>query len=333
MDTVLSCSFSEVNVRIESKGRALTEKVRGAIDDFFYMKSELPAPGPPHMTVMFENNYSSFNVPESAMEFVSSSSLDILKDGDVYYLLREDAVSQLDLSNSTGIVRTGASFWKKTAKSQQEFLMLSLIWLLHRHGLYALHANGLVKDNFGILLTGNSGSGKSTTSLSLIRQGWSYQSDDAILLKARAGGIESIAFQKGISFDPNLADHYPELNGYGKPSLNGQKRFLDITSIYPHGFIYSSFPKILIFPEVTNYKKSGLVPIWGAEVLIMLIKNSGGIMVDKNITGRQLEMLQKLISQTRSYRLLLGHDLHEGPEKISEILSGIEDDAREKIIN
>ncbi|RJQ46350.1 MAG: hypothetical protein C4538_07045 [Nitrospiraceae bacterium] len=333
MDPVLSYSFSEVNVKVECNGFELAEKVSVAMDDFFYRGNGLSAPGFSHITVMFENNYSSFKVPKSVRKFVSSPFLDIFKDENFYYLMRKDAVSQLDLSSNTAIVRTDTSFWEKTAKSRQEFLMLSLLWLLHRHGLYALHANGLVKDHVGILLAGSSGSGKSTTSLSLIRQGWNYLSDDVILLKETSNGIKSIAFQKGVSFDPKLADHYPELNEYGKSSMNGQKRFLDITSIYPDRFIYSSLPKLLIFPEVTDYKKTSLFPIWGAEALIMLIKNSGGIMVDKKIAGRQLEILKKLISQTKSYRILLGHDLSERPETISGILAGIEDDAREKVIN
>lgn len=50
--------------------------------------------------------------------------------------------------------------------------MVSLLWLLRNHGLYALHANALVKDKVGILLVGHTGSGKTTAALSLIRQGW-----------------------------------------------------------------------------------------------------------------------------------------------------------------
>jgi len=247
MNFMRTYSISGVSVKVECEDPALAEEVRGAMDDFFYRRSGLAASGFPQIAVIFKNYHPSFKVPESALEFASSPTLDILKNEDFYYLKREDAVCQLDLSKSIGTVYTRAPFWKKTAKSRQEFLMLSLLWLLQRHGLYALHANGLSKDNAGILLVGCSGSGKSTSSLSLIRQGWNYLSDDVVLLRESPDGIESIAFQKGHSFDPDLINHYPELDPYVKPSINGQKRFLDITSVYPDGFIYSSFPKVLIF--------------------------------------------------------------------------------------
>ncbi|RJQ16252.1 MAG: hypothetical protein C4560_09970 [Nitrospiraceae bacterium] len=326
-------SISGVSVKVACEDPALAEKVRGAMNDFFYERGDVPVAGRPDISVEFKSDHSSFKVPDAALEFAASPCLNIFRDRDFYYLKREDSVSQLDLSRSIGTVRTGASFWGKTAKSRQEFLMLSLLWLLHRHGLYALHANGLVKDNSGILLVGSSGSGKSTSSLSLIRQGWNYLSDDVVLLKESPDGIESIAFQKGISFGPNLAGHYPELDRYGKPSMNGQKKFLDIKSVYPDGFVYSSFPKVLIFPEVTQHKNSVLSPVAGAEALIMLIKNSGGIMVDKKTTGKQIEVLKQLISQVNSYRLFLGHDLHERPDRISGILAGLEDDTRDKAVN
>lgn len=105
--------------------------------------------------------------------------------------------------------------------------------------------------------------------------------------------------------------------------MNGQKSFLDIDSIYPGRFTYSCFPKVLIFPEIVPRDKSKLIPIEKVGALIMLIANSAGIMVDKKIAVKQIEILKRLIYQTYSYQLLLGQDMYERPEDISEILSGI----------
>lgn len=73
--------------------------------------------------------------------------------------------------------------------------MLILLWLLHGHNLYGLHANGIVKNGAGILLVGDAGSGKTTISLSLIVQGWNYLSDDVVLLARDSCGSAARAFQ------------------------------------------------------------------------------------------------------------------------------------------
>lgn len=276
MSIIKSYSISKVNLQVECEDKLLGKKVIDAIDDYFFMTSDGSIPNSNNITMRFKNNNFSFKLPETAQELFASSSLRVLKNGNICYLLSESSVFQLELSNSLGIGLLNSTYWERCPKSKQEFLMLSLLWLLREHGLYGLHANGLVKDGFGILIAGGSGSGKSTTALSLIRQGWGYLSDDVTLFRHSSNGIEAIAFQKGFSFDPNLADCYPELNKPLKESsFNGQKRFLDINSIYPNRLISNCFPRALIFPKIVSQNKSRLIPIDRSKALILLIDNSG----------------------------------------------------------
>jgi hypothetical protein len=264
------------------------------------------------------------HIPEKAEELSASSYLRVLKDGDFCYLISGDSVIKLDLENRSGVGLIDAGFWKSPLKSRQDFLMLSLLWLIRPHGLYALHANGLAKDEVGLLIVGGSGSGKSTTALGLIKQGWKYLSDDVLLIREKPEGVEAVAFQKGFSFDPKLANRFPELNYHlEKASFNGNKRFLDIESIYADSFQSSSFPNVLIFPKIVSRDRSELIPVDRAEALILLAESSGGIMVDKEMVGKQMGVLKRLVYQTRSYKLLAGRDLHEEPERISEVLAGV----------
>lgn len=340
MTIISSYSISGMNVQVECEDNWLTQRVIGAIDDYFFMTEGI-TPDSHSITLRFKNNDFSIKAPEKAQELYVSSSLRVLRDGDFCYLVGGDSLFQLDLRSGIGMGLLDSNFWERSMKSKQDFLMLSLLWLLRPHGLYALHANGLVGDKIadsqkpslwipdwsgdtpdpGILFAGSSGSGKSTLSLSLIRQGWGYLSDDVILLKHNPEGIEAVAFQRGFSFDQNLANHYPELD---KPlescCLNGQKRFLDINFIYPDRFQSSCFPNVLIFPNIVSQEKSQLIPIDRARALILLIENSGGIMVDKEMVVKQMGVLKQLVYKTSSYQLLLGRDLYEEPERISEIL-------------
>jgi hypothetical protein len=53
-----------------------------------------------------------------------------------------------------------------------------------------------------------------------------------------------------------------------------------------------------------------------------LIKQSPGIMTDRNMAGRQLEVLNCLLRQAQSHRLLLGADIFDAPAAVSDLLLG-----------
>ncbi|HWP93168.1 MAG TPA: hypothetical protein VNN20_13325 [Thermodesulfobacteriota bacterium] len=311
-------SIVDLNVQIEYENQQLAEEITRAFHDYFFTTKNASVLDSYNLTLRFKNNDFYIKAPEAAQEIYASSCLRVFKDENFYYLISGDSLFQLDLGTSLGIGLLDSAFWERHPRSKQDFLMLSLLWLLRQHGVYALHANGVVKNDVGILIVGDTGKGKSTTALSLIRQGWGYLSDDVTLIRHTLDGIEAIAFLKGFSFDSSLVNCYPELN---KPSsFNEQKRFLDIKQIYPGRFRHSCFPKALIFPEIVSNDKSELIPIDRTKALVLLAENSGGIMVDKEIVIKQMEVLKRLAYQTSSYKLLAGRDLYEESERISEIL-------------
>ena len=318
-----SYSISNVSLQVECGVNGLGKKVIRAFEDYVFMIRSGSLTSPHNISLNFRDANSSFKAPETAQELFTSSSLRVLKDGDFCYLVKEKAIFQLDLANSMGTGFMDSAFWEESPKSKQDFLMLSLLWLLRKHDLYGLHANGLDKDGSGALFIGGTGSGKSTIALSLIRQGWDYLSDDAILIRDSANEVEAVAFQRGFFFDPYIANHYPELNKTMETSSNGQKRFMDINTIYPDRFLPKCIPKALIFSKIVPQDKSCLIPIDRTKAMILLIENSGGIMVEKEMVVKQIEVLKHLTYQSNSYQLLAGHDLYEEPEKISEVMSGV----------
>ena len=322
MSTIHSYLISNVNLLVECQDQQISQKVIGTLDDCFFLEKAGNRLNFLHLSLRFKHKNFTFKAPESARELVYSPSLRVLKNGNVCYLLKGNSVFQLELAKGLGTGFIDAEFWKNPLKSKQEFFMLSLLWLLRPVGFYALHANGIVKDGIGFLIVGGTGSGKSTTALSLIRQGWEFLSDDVTLLRASSERIEAVAFLKGFSIDPHLADRCPELHRHGETSsCNGSKTYININSLYPDQFLPCCLPKVLIFPKIVSGRKSQLRPVDRAKALIWLIENSGGIMLDKDMAVNQIEVLKQLIYQTRSYQLLAGLDLYEDPGKISEIMS------------
>ena len=126
--------------------------------------------------------------------------------------------------------------------AQANFWCFGLLKLLRPLGVYSLHAAGLAaKDVEGVLLVGPSGSGKSTLAIGLIRAGWSYLSDDAVLLRHGSQGIEALACRRSFYIDAARAADYSDFRcGDEEPdSIGGRRRYVGINEAYPEQYLSS----------------------------------------------------------------------------------------------
>jgi hypothetical protein len=231
-------------------------------------------------------------------------------------------------------------FFDHSPFEQREFFLLALLMLLRPHGLYGLHACGLTRGGVGLLIVGASGSGKTTTSLGLIREGWWYLSDDAVLLGALTdGSVRASAFRRGFSCTPETLTHFPELTGdadFGggfAPEFGGGFGDPDGKRVvYPGSAFGNSaadcVPSLLVFPTLTTAGRTTLRPLPSALSLIRLSQQSAGIMTDTAVSQQQLVLLKTLTEQTRSFELHLGRDALVDPSRIDALLSGA---AREEV--
>jgi len=321
MSIVNSYFILDIALHIECKDSWLNKKVTSVIRDYFCLSENRLSTNTKSITLQFRSDDNHIKVPTIAQELFSSTTLRVLKDGDICYLIRGNSIFKLNLEDNTGIGFIDPLFWEAPFKSQQEFFMLALIWLFRNNALYAIHGNTLVNENDGTIILGDSGSGKSTAAIGLIRAGWKYLADDIALLQDNCGTIEALAFTTGFSIDPDLANRYEEFNlTTDKLSLNGQKKFLNINDIYPDRFVSSCVPKTLIFSEIVPEDHSRLIPIDRTEALVRIAMNSGGIMIDKDGTIKQFDILKKLIKQASSYKLFAGRDIYKEPRTIAKIL-------------
>ncbi len=206
---------------------------------------------------------------------------------------------------------------------QREFFLLGLLMLLRPCGRYGLHARGLERDGTGLLLVGSSGSGKTTTSLTLIRQGWQYLSDDAVLLSHEQNHeqrtVKVSAFRQGFSCTPETLKHFPELNGSREFGDPGGKRIVYLEN----SFTPTCTPSLLVFPRVTAEDVTHLRPLTSAQRLIRLCQQSAGTMTDVTVSQGQLELLRTLVRQTRSFVLCLGRDALAHPDLTDSLLSQV----------
>lgn len=200
----------------------------------------------------------------------------------------------------------------------------SLAALLRHRGWFPLHAGGLVRNGRGVLLTARSGSGKSTAALSLVRHGWKYLSDDTVLLRSEDDQIQAYSFRRNFHVDPDVADHFSELDGPEWPSsLNDSSKWhVDMDRIYPGQSAASCTPRLIVLPEIVDTAESSVEPVGTKSVLEQLI-NQGAFFLtsDPDVADRHLTVLRRLIGQSHTYRLHAGRDALEEPRTAHKLLT------------
>jgi hypothetical protein len=181
----------------------------------------------------------------------------------------------------------------------------------------------VVADGAGCLLVAPSGSGKSTSTYGLVRRGWHYLGDDALLLHAAGDEVEALVLRRDLCLDPALEGCFPELRTHGQAGrfASRGKRRLAMRELYPERLLDRCVPRLLVFPEIVAEPESRLVPLGIAEVLPRLVAQSAVFALDPEAAPRHLDMLTRLARQTRAYRLLAGRDLKADPELVAPLLA------------
>lgn len=168
---------------------------------------------------------------------------------------------------------------------------------LRRYGLFDLHSGGVVEPESGkgVLIIGPSGSGKSTLTLQLVRSGWSYLSDDELLLSLEDGAVAARGFRSffAVSTSDRLKHCFePEI-------VLGSKR------------TDHAFPRLLLFISLNGDSRSQMHELTQAETMTRLLRACPWATYDRWIAGANLELLSTLARQAGGFHLSAGRDLLE----------------------
>ena len=259
---------------------------------------------------------------EGAEVISDSLHLSVLRRKFEYTLQSGSSTLIVDVENGkcTGVLNE--DFWEQPLEYQREYFLLSFLMLLQPKRRYGLHANVIENDNIGYIIAGPAGSGKTTLTLSMVLSGWKLLSDDANILYDTPQGIYAYALRRGLSCTTDTLKHFPELSAAAdeSPNLSEGKKLLDIESLIPESVTPRCMPRVLLFPEITSERTSQLISIGDTEAMIALIEQSPGIMTYHHLIVKQMGVLNSLLQQTHSYRLILGSDLFDSPETVSDLL-------------
>jgi len=86
-----------------------------------------------------------------------------------------------------------------------------------RRGHLLLHASAVARDGRAVALAGPPGAGKSTASLHLVEQGFRFVSNDRLLVRPDADGVEALGYPKQPRVNPGTLVHHPRLRDLLEP--------------------------------------------------------------------------------------------------------------------
>jgi hypothetical protein len=208
-------------------------------------------------------------------------------------------------------------------------VVLSLVVLLRHRGWFSLHAAALARDGHGVLCPAQSGQGKTTITLSLLRHGWTALSDDTVLLRAEDDRVNAHSFRRPLCVDPGAADYFPELNGpEWPPSLSDASKWrVEIDQLYPGQSESVCTPRLLVLPTIADAPTSRVEPIGPKPALEQLLRQGAVFLSSRpEVADRHLTVLRQLVGQTRTYRLQAGRDILSDPRTAHTLLNPLLDD-------
>lgn len=211
----------------------------------------------------------------------------------------------------------------------EDVLMISLAPLYRRRGWFPLHAFAALAPNGRVaLITGQMGSGKTTTGLSLLNAGWKLLSNDSPLLTVRDGQIRVLAYPGRLSaFDNSLA-RFENLKKFiparpvpGPPDSpspgSSQKRVFRAEEVFADPWATSGRAGGVFFPQIVQgLERSELVEVVAKEALLRLMPQAieGW---DKEAIGQHMQLLGRLVEQVPCYTLRLSPAVEQLPQLIA----------------
>ena len=206
----------------------------------------------------------------------------------------------------------------------EDITLVGIAPLLRAYGCYLLHSSGVSKNGRGILFVGSSGSGKTTTCLNLVLNGWQLISNDVVMLQERDGEILALPMPDKITIRPKTLTLLPQLASYqfGEQILDGIA--LPDDTMPTHRLIGDNWSPpatiaAICFPQIEEGASNHLEPQLKAVTAARLLEESVDCWDEASLDSHTA-ILTAASRQAPGYALRLGLDLDTLPPLLETLL-------------
>ena len=191
-------------------------------------------------------------------------------------------------------------------------LTITAALLLVRDARTAMHSAGVVDPQTGRawILCGDSHSGKSTTTANLIKAGWSYLSDDYVVLSRARDEIEIEGWPDDFHID----------EGWTRGESTGTRSTMREEDLPEGRRLDSAILAGILFTRVSANEATAIDEVTPVVALEQLIRQSPWLVADAECAGKVLELLGDAAS-THCGELRLGIDTYGDPGKLAAVIS------------
>ena len=199
---------------------------------------------------------------------------------------------------------------------------IPLAELLKRRGLYMVHAAGLAVAGRGLLVAGQSGAGKTTLALALLRAGFDFLADDTVFLSSEQNELRILAFPDEVDVTAQTLEFFPELRRLTdspRPKDRPKQGFCS-THAYGVAPCWDCLPETIIFPRPADFHQSVIIHMAKAEALVDLVCNV--LRTEPLSSQAHLDALARLVRHSRCFRLQTGRDFDQLPALLRSVMDG-----------
>jgi hypothetical protein len=228
--------------------------------------------------------------------------------------IRTVFVPGVDILNVYDAARGAGVYWVASPSIvpwwESSFPLRTMIhWWAVPTALQPVHAGSVGLHGRGVLVAGNSGAGKSTTTLACLEAGFGYAGDDYVIVDVESLTVYSL--YGTAKLEPGNLDRFPALapavaNG---ERLGTEKAMVFLHDTRPESLVQSLDLCAVVLPRVTGRRESHIEPTSAAAALRVLAPTTSF-----HLPGYGREVMSKLTKLVRAlpcYRLDAGTDLDQ----------------------
>lgn len=193
---------------------------------------------------------------------------------------------------------------------------------LRRCHIFEIHSAGVVspRSDLAVMIAGPSGSGKSTLTSLLASCGWSYLSDDILLLRETDQNIEAVPFRRFFAL---TATTIAAANIQSSGVVRSAKERITPQDHFSSTQVQAAIPRAIFFTSVAHEQSSRVVPLTAKDSMTRLLRLCPWASYDKPTSVEHLRVLGRLANSTAAFELYAGADLLEKPSRADQLVHSV----------